>query len=213
MTKIRTAVSRDPTIGGPALSTVWVIDDDLVARARQGDSDAFGQLVDRHRIAVYRAARAALGSHADAEDAAQDAFVLAYQRLGSFRGDASFKTWVLTIAWRQAINRRRGVRRWLQRIVGYSGQDDVAGDVAADLPSPEAAAAATELRRAIIAEIRRLPPKLRDTFLLAQGGELGYDEVASILAVPVGTVKWRVSEARRMVRKRLRECGFADVSA
>jgi len=69
------------------------------------------------------------------------------------------------------------------------------------------------LRIAIIAEIGRLPPKLRDTFLLAQGGELGYDEVASILAVPVGTVKCRVSEARRMVRKRLRECGFADVSA
>lgn len=67
-------------------------DVDLVARARAGDQAAFGELVDRHRTAVYRAALAALGSHGDAEDAAQDAFLLAYRRLDSFRGDASFKT-------------------------------------------------------------------------------------------------------------------------
>ena len=84
-------------------------DVDLVARARAGDQAAFGELVDRHRTAVYRAALAALGSHGDAEDAAQDAFLLAYRRLGSFRGDASFKTWLLTITWHQAINRRRSL--------------------------------------------------------------------------------------------------------
>jgi len=211
MTKIRTAVSRDPTIGGLALSTVWVTDDDLVARARQGDSDAFGQLVDRHRTAVYRAARAALGSHADAEDAAQDAFVIAYQRLSSFRGDASFKTWLLTIAWRQAINRRRGARRWVQRLVG-TGNEDGALEIPTDAPSPEAGLAATELRQAIAAEIRRLTPKLRDTLLLARGGELSYDEVAAILKIPVGTVKWRVSESRRIIRTRLKERGFVDAS-
>ena len=89
------------------VSTVRVSDVDLVTRARQGDAAAFGELVDRHRTAVYRAALAALGSHADAEDAAQDAFLLAYRRIESFRGEASFKTWLLAIAWHQAINRRR----------------------------------------------------------------------------------------------------------
>jgi RNA polymerase sigma-70 factor (ECF subfamily) len=73
-----------------------VSDVDLVARARQGDPAAFGELVERHQTAVFRAALAALGSHADAEDAAQDAFLLAFRRLDTFRGDASFKTWLLT---------------------------------------------------------------------------------------------------------------------
>src|SRR3954463_7898610 len=77
------------------VSTVRVSDADLVARAVRGDAAAFGELVDRHRSAVERAARAALGSHADAEDAAQEAFLVAYQRLASFRGEASFKTWLL----------------------------------------------------------------------------------------------------------------------
>src|SRR2546425_2663482 len=99
------------------MSTVCVDDADLVTRARQGDPAAFGELVDRHRSAVYRAAVAALGSHVDAEDVAQDAFLTAYRRLDGFRGDASFKTWVLTITWNTAINRRRAVTRILRRIV------------------------------------------------------------------------------------------------
>ena len=106
-----------PTIHAFPVSTSCVTDAELVARARTGDHAAFGDLVDRHRTAVYRAALTALRSHAEAEDAAQDAFVLAWRRLGSFRGDASFKTWLLTIAWHQAINRRRGLMgRWRRMI-------------------------------------------------------------------------------------------------
>jgi len=97
-----------------------VNDAELVALARQGDTSAFGELVDRHRVAVYRAALAALGSHAEAEDVAQDAFVTAFRKLAGFRGDASFKTWLLTIAWNHAINRRRWLRiAWR----GRDGQD------------------------------------------------------------------------------------------
>jgi len=157
-----------------------------------------------------------LGSPDEAEDAAQDAFVVAYERLASFRGDASFKTWLLTIAWRQATNRRRSLMRWWRRIAGpQQGALDerpAEADVASRAASPEAAAAADELRHAIIAEIRALSPKLRDTLLLAQAGELSYEEIAAMTNVPVGTIKWRVSEARKVIRKRLLECGFADVA-
>jgi RNA polymerase sigma-70 factor, ECF subfamily len=188
-----------------------VTDADLLSRARQGDPAAFGELVDRHRSAVYRAARAALGSHADAEDAAQEAFLLAYRRLDSFRGDASFKTWLLTIAWRQAINRRRSLTRIWRRLVAPAAAepDDALAAVAAPSASPEAAAADAELRRAVRAAIRRLSPSLRDTFLLAQSGAYGYDEIAVMQHVPVGTVKWRVSEARRRIREALRRAGHA----
>jgi RNA polymerase sigma-70 factor (ECF subfamily) len=191
-----------------------VTDAELVALARQGDRQAFGELVTRHQAAVYRAALAAVGSPAEAEDAAQDAFVSAYRRLGSFRGDASFKTWLLTIAWNHAVNRRRGIRRWLAQASGLGTQgpaDFLVENVPSMEPSPEQAAAHAQFRRDIAAEIRALSPKLRDALLLAQSGEYGYDEIAAMLGTAAGTIKWRVAEARRVIRKRLRERGYADV--
>jgi RNA polymerase sigma-70 factor, ECF subfamily len=188
------------------VSTVRVNDAELVERARQGDAAAFGELIDRHRSAVFRAALAALGSHAEAEDAAQEAFFLAYRRLDSFRGDASFKTWLLSIAWHQAINHRRSLVRMWRRLAVWSS--DAAGgaaldDIAAPGPSPEKAAADEQLRRAIHRAILHLSPKLRDALLLAQSGEHTYEEISVMLNAPVGTIKWRVSEARRIIRKRL----------
>jgi RNA polymerase sigma-70 factor (ECF subfamily) len=191
-----------------------VTDADLVARARQGDAAAFGELVDRHRSAVYRAALAALGSHADAEDAAQDAFLAAYLRLDSFRGDASFKTWLLTITWHQAINRRRSVTRIWRRMVEPQPDPECGlpvDEVAAVGPSPEQAAADDQLRRGIQQAIRALSPKLRDALLLAQAGDYSYQEIGAMLNVPLGTIKWRVSEARKVIEQQLRKRGYGDV--
>ena len=186
-------------------------DAELVARARLGDAAAFGALVDRHRAAVFRAARAALGSHADAEDAAQDAFLLAYRRLDTFRGQASFKTWLLTIAWRQAINRRRSLSSIWRRMVQPKTEEEAEAAIAGvptSSPTPEQAAQQDQLRRAAREAIRALSPKLRDALLLAQSGEHTYEEIAAMLHVPLGTVKWRVSEARRVVRQQLDARGY-----
>ena len=203
MASLAVPLASFPTRTAGRLSIGCVTDADLVARARQGDSAAFGELVDRHRTAVYRATLAALGLHHDAEDATQDAFVAAYQRLGQFRGDASFKTWMLTIAWHEAINRRRQRGRWWRRMV-----DPGERDVASRAPSPEQAAAGDQLRCAIVGEIRALSPRLRDALILAQARDLSYDEIAAVLGIPIGTVKWRVSEARKKIKDRLRERGF-----
>ena len=196
------------------MSTDCVSDADLVALARQGDPAAFGELVDRHRAAVYRAALAALGSPADAEDTAQDAFLLAYRRLDSFRGDASLKTWLLTITWHQAINRRRSLAGVWRRMVTPKTEDEaesaLAG-VAAAGPSPEQAAEQEQLREGIRRAIRALSPKLRDALLLAQAGDYSYEEIGAMVRAPTGTIKWRVSEARRVVRKYLKEHGYGDV--
>jgi len=203
-----------PTAASLQLSIEYVTDAELVERTRTGDADAFGELVDRHRSAVYRAALAALGSPADAEDAAQDAFLTAYRRLDGFRGEATFKTWLLTITWHQAINQRRRMTRWLRQIVPPR-QDPEGGviehDVASGDRSPEERAGDDQLRRTIAAAIRALPPKLRDALLLAQAGEYTYEEIAAMLTVPLGTLKWRVSEARRVVKQRLRARGFTHV--
>jgi RNA polymerase sigma-70 factor, ECF subfamily len=193
-----------------------VSDADLVQRARRGDPAAFGELVTRHRSAVYRAARAALGSHADAEDAAQDAFLAAYRQLDGFRGDSSFKTWLLTITWHQAINRRRTIARLWRLIVRPGSDPEVDAPferVAALGRTPEEAVVDGEFREAIRTAIRALSPKLRDALVLAQAGEYTYEEIGAMLNAPIGTIKWRVSEARRSIRNKLRERGYEDVGS
>jgi RNA polymerase sigma-70 factor (ECF subfamily) len=190
-----------------------VDDADLVERARRGDPAAFGELVDRHRTAVYRAALTVLRSHADAEDAAQDAFVSAYRHLARFRGDSAFRTWLLTIVWREAINRRRGLAAMWRRLVDRAvreGAEDVLDSTPSTDRTPEQLADDRELRGQIRAAIDALTPKLRDTLLLAQSGDYSYEEIGAMLGAPVGTIKWRVSEARRIVRRQLSAQGYVD---
>jgi len=129
--------------------------------------------------------------------------LLAYTRLRSFRGAASFKTWLLTIAWNQAINHRRANTRWWRR-------DADTARFASTLDTPEQLAAASQLRRDIRQAIALLPRKLRDALLLAQSGEYSYQEIGAMLHAPVGTIKWRVSEARRVVKARLRARGYSN---
>jgi RNA polymerase sigma-70 factor, ECF subfamily len=201
------------------VSTLSVDDDELVARARDGDADAFGQLVGRHRTAVYRAALAAVGSHPDAEDAAQDAFVVAYRRLATFRGESTFKTWLLTIAWHQAINRRRALSRMWRLLTTSSPSsadhrdaESTIARIASGDPTPERTAEQSQLLEIVQRAIRGLPPPLRDALLLVQSGEYAYGEIAAMLRVPLGTLKWRVSEGRRRVKADLARKGYGDVA-
>jgi RNA polymerase sigma-70 factor (ECF subfamily) len=177
----------------------------LIDAARAGSQEAFGELVALHERVVLRTAMAALGTREDAEDVAQEAFVLAWRHLRRFRGDASFRTWLLTIVWRRALDRRRSRHRWWHRLRPLAG--DTEGDSAADLPStgadPERLAVDADLVRHAQEHIGQLSPKLRDTLLLACSGEHSYEEIAAMLGIPLGTVKWRVSEARRLVSKSL----------
>jgi RNA polymerase sigma-70 factor (ECF subfamily) len=188
---------------------------DLVRRAQAGDADAFGELVERNRRAVFRAALAALGSPAEADDVAQDAFVVAYRKLGSFRGEAAFRTWLLAIAWRKALDRRKSLNRWLRLSVDPhpAGDDDQATNWIEQMPEPtrsqEETVAAQQLQQAIRRLIRTLPRKLKDALLLAGSGDYTYEQIGHILGVPVGTVKWRVSEARKLLKEKMAAMGHA----
>ena len=181
-------------------------DEELVLLARQGDPDAFDQLVVRHQSSVYRAALAALRVAEDAEEVAQDAFVKAWRNLGKFRGDSSFKTWLLTIAWNGAMSRRRSVAGWFRRTVAIDAVIEPADERGAQGEMLQDG----ELQRYARQAIQSLTPKLRDALLLAQSGDYAYDEIGAMLKIPVGTVKWRVSEARRKVREQLAALGYVD---
>jgi RNA polymerase sigma-70 factor (ECF subfamily) len=188
------------------VSTRSVSDPELVERARRGDEAAFGALVDRHRTAVFRAALAALGTREDAEEVAQEAFVAAFQHLQDFREDASFKTWLLSIAWRKALTRRRTVKTFLRRFV--QPPEDTEWQVPDAGRTQEQAVLDQELHGHIRREISRLAPKFRDALLLASAGEHSYNDIAGTLGIPVGTLKWRVNEARRQLKGRLAEVGY-----
>ena len=181
-----------------------VTDEELVLLAQQGDTSAFDQLVVRHEASVYRAALAALRVREDAKDVAQDAFVIAWSKLGRFRGAASFKTWVLTIAWHRAINHRRMQLKWWRRTSPMSDRLVMVG------AAPDDDVQVHQLRRTIERAIERLTPKLRDVFLLVQSEEYEYKDIAAMLGISEGTVKWRVSEARRKIRIQLAELGYLD---
>jgi RNA polymerase sigma-70 factor (ECF subfamily) len=191
------------------VSTRGVSDPELVERARRGDDAAFGTLVDRHRTSVFRAALAALGSREDAEEVAQEAFVAAYRHLEDFREDASFKTWLLSIAWRKALTRRRTVKTFLRRFV--QPPEDTEWQVPDTGRSQEQAVLDQELRGHLRREISQLAPKFRDALLLASAGEHSYNDIAGTLGIPVGTLKWRVNEARRQLKERLAGMGYGNV--
>jgi RNA polymerase sigma-70 factor, ECF subfamily len=205
--------SRDPekAIGGTADGSA--VDLALVRRAQAGDDHAFGQLIERNRRAVYRAAYAALGSAEDADDVAQETFVAVYQKLPGFRGDASFRTWLLAIAWRKALDRRRSLTRWMRLTVRHdrAGEDGpgLIEQVAAPQRTQEESLAAGDFEYKLKQLIRALPRKLRDAILLAGSGEYSYEQIGSMLDIPVGTVKWRVSEARRVLKRKLAALGYA----
>jgi RNA polymerase sigma-70 factor (ECF subfamily) len=183
-----------------------VTDDELVRLAQAGDAGAFDQLVVRHQAAVFRAALAALRVPEEAEEAAQDALVRAWQKLGSFRGDAAFRTWLLSIAWNRALSRRRSIGAWFAKRAPIEAAEQVRGDG----HGPLDVLREQELARHVAAAIERLSPKLRDALLLAQAGEYGYGEIAAMLKVPVGTLKSRVFDARQQVKQRLVALGYVS---
>ncbi len=176
---------------------------ELIDQARRGDHDAFGALVDLHRAAVIRTALAALGSREDAEEVAQDAFVAAYRGLGKSRGDAKFKTWVSTIAWRRALNRRSRLGRRLERLLRRDRVEPMWREPVAPGPDAEQTIAGAELATTVRHLVASLPLGLRDALLLTANGNRRYDEAAEVLGIPVGTLKWRVAEGRRLLRTKM----------
>jgi RNA polymerase sigma-70 factor (ECF subfamily) len=189
----------------------------LVRRVQAGDVQAFGELVERNRRAVFRAAVAALGSATEADDVAQEAFVTAFQKLNGFREESSFKTWLLTITWRKAIDRRKSVSRWANRLVAPARSSDTGEEwnsmdrVVSAGQSQEDDLMMSDLQRRLRPLIASLPKKLRDALLLAGSGDHSYDEIGKLLKIPTGTVKWRVSEARKVLKQKMASMGYTDV--
>ena len=192
------------TLTRPAVDTA---DDlDLARRVARGDRDALRAMMRRHNQRLFRTARAILRDDAEAEDAVQEAYLLAYRSIGDFRGDAKLSTWLVRIVVNEAIGRRRKRDRTAEviRMDGSADLDDIADDDNASAPErPERAAMRAETRAMLERHIDALPDPFRAVFLLRAVEEMPVDEVAASLDVPEATVRTRYFRARSLLRERL----------
>lgn len=181
---------------------------DLVRRAQRGELAAFNTLVVRHQDAAFSLAYRFLRSRESAEDVTQEAFLRAFRRLDTFRGDR-FRSWLLRIVANAARDELRRRKRRPQRSLDEARDDpDMPNiDPVEPRPGPQAAAENADLRRVLDEALGQLPEDWRLVVLLSDVHGLAYDEVAASAGIPVGTVKSRLSRARARLREILRESG------
>lgn len=170
----------------------------LVARARGGDAASFETLVRRHLRAAFAVALAQLGEEADAQDAAQDAFVTALQRLDECRRPDQFGAWLLAIV----RNRARDRRRW--RTVRDTLPLDTASE-AAGTADPHRDAERSELRTDLLAALKTLPETQREVVLLFDLEGWSHREIATRLGITEGSARVQLHNARRALRGLLTE--------
>jgi RNA polymerase sigma factor (sigma-70 family) len=170
---------------------------ELVERARRGDERAYQEIVHAYQGIAFRTAFLFARNAADAEDAAQEAFVKAYRALGRFRPGAPFRPWLLQIVANEARNRRRSAAR-RDALVLRAAASEPSGEAA---PSPEAALLAAERRQELLAAVEALPQDQRDTIACRYFLDLSEEETAQVLGVRRGTVKSRTARALERLRR------------
>ena len=190
-------------------------DSEIARRIARGERDAFEVLMRRYNQTLYRTARSILRDDAEAEDAVQEAYILAYRAIGTFRSEAKLSTWLIRIVVNEAIarSRKRARRAEIIQLGGQPGTDANAPEVNLNEVTPEQpehAALRAETRRLLESRIDALPETFRTVFVLRALEELSVEETAASLGIPVATVRTRYFRARGLLREALaREIDFA----
>ena len=176
-------------------------EEDLIARSRDGDVDAFNQIVDMYQRPLYNMALRMLGDAPAAEDATQDAFFSAFRNIGRFKG-GNLKSWLFTIAANACrdVLRSRNVRR-----TESLDAEDVTIDPSSSTESPEDYAVRREMGQSIQQGLDSIPHDQRLAVVLVDVQGFGYEEAAGVMGISVGTVKSRLSRGRARVRDFLRD--------
>ena len=178
----------------------------LVERAQQGDREAYGALVRQHQRRVFVTALQLVRNEADAEDLTQEVFVKAYRALGRFDQRSDLFTWLYRITVNTALTFLARSKR--RRADSLDAEDSLAAHVVDRLVSgradPQARLEARQLYRLVSTALDELKPELQTALVLHVVQGMSHQEVATVMQCPEGTVSWRVSEARRLLRVKLR---------
>jgi RNA polymerase sigma-70 factor (ECF subfamily) len=174
-------------------------DFEIVARVKNGDTDAFEELVRKHGRRVYRSLVGILGTAEEAEDALQDAFLKAFQHLPNFEARSRFSTWLLRIAINTGLQRLRSRKSFDS--LDEESEDFRPRNIQAWTDSPEEYYSREELRGLVEKEVMKLPPKYRVALMLRDLEELSTEDAAAALGLSVPGLKARVLRGRLMLRE------------
>jgi len=181
------------------------IDNELVARVQKGDKAAFDLLVKKYQHKIFSLISRYIRDHAEVMDVAQDAFIKAYRALPRFRGESAFYTWMYRIAINTAKNHLAAKNRRppASDIDSSEAESYVVGDALRDHDSPESLLMRDEMRELVHETLSELPDELRTALSLREFENMSYEEIASIMDCPVGTVRSRIFRARAAIDEAL----------
>jgi RNA polymerase sigma-70 factor (ECF subfamily) len=183
------------------------IDQQLVERAQRGDKQAFGLLVTKYERKLWRLLSRFIRDPAEVEDVAQESFIKAYRALPSFRGDSAFYTWLYRIGINTAKNYLVAMGRRAPTTTEFDSEEAESfedGDQLRDINTPESVLMSKEVAETVNATMEELPDELRTAITLREIEGLSYEEIASIMNCPIGTVRSRIFRAREAIAARLR---------
>lgn len=170
-------------------------DRDLVVRARRGESESFGELVRRYQTAVFNVCYRLMGERREAEDAAQETFIRALDRLDTFNIDLPFAPWIKRVAANLCLNRLESAR-------AESSLDDERDEPATD-ETPEAAHDESERAKHVRQALRELPTHYRMVIELRHYQDMSYNEIARTMKMPLSDVKSHLFRARKILAEKL----------
>ena len=173
----------------------------VLARARQGDSDAFRALVETHSRSVFRLAFRMTGNEQDAEDVVQESFLRAYRQLGRFESRANFGTWLYRIVSNCSVDLMRAKQARHDQVRGDSLDQEGAMELpAADMPGPERIAESAEIERRVQHALQDLSPLERAAFTLRHYEGRSIDEISTTLGLGTSAAKHSVFRAVKKLR-------------
>lgn len=181
-------------------------DEELVESAKQGDPDAFPQLVKKYSRRILRVGRNITNNDEDAEDVLQETFLKAYTHLDGFQGNSKFYTWLVRIAMNEALMKLR--KRKGDKVVSLdeqldTGEDTVTREIAVWEGNPEDRYSQEEIREILDKTVASLPEAFRTVFMLRDVEELSTEETADVLKLSIPAVKSRLLRARLQLREKL----------
>lgn len=192
-----------PVFSDAQTAVSYLRDEDLVSRWQGGERAVFRTLFERYRRRVYTLAYGIVGDREGAEDLTQDVFLKVFEKLGGFRSEARFFTWLYRLTVNACLAHNRKRKRRLDRIRAVAPEAD--GLFSRETPDPGALLLRREVATRISLALQALSPKMRVVVVLKDQQGLSYEEIAAILKCSKGTVGSRLNRARTVLQKRLKD--------
>jgi RNA polymerase sigma-70 factor (ECF subfamily) len=183
------------------------IDHELVLRAQRGDKRAFGLLVDKYQRKLARLLSRMIRDQAEIEDVVQESFIKAYRALPNFRGDSAFYTWLYRIGINTAKNYlvSMGRRPTVSTDIEIEDAENFdSGDELRTTETPESSMMTKQIAQTVNDTVEGLPEELKTAITLREIEGLSYEEIATIMSCPIGTVRSRIFRARETIALKLR---------